>query len=482
MPALYSHTTRATGTTLTAAIYNSDHQNHIDNGVPAQIDDYSASAGQMQSTADPGEVGTESLATSLAGELERLRFAIAELKTAVGAAGGAKWYSTLSAATIAAAVNGNLYTAKGDVLVASAAATAVKKAAPANGLSFVADSSQSDGWAAQKTYPRNYAPNPFFQIDQRVNSGTSVADDVYSLDRWINLNQSNPVTVTQQTAQEDGQPFNIRITQANASAQRFGLLTILEGKDAKILRGKQVTFRPRVRISNSQAVRVAILEWTGTEDSVTSDVVNDWTSGTYTGNNFFVAANYTISAVGAKTPSANTWTDMDALTVTLGSTFNNLVLFVWVEQTAAQNVTLDIGKVRFVEGSYAEEVEYPQFSEELWRCQRYFEKSFLYSVAPAQNVGSESGAVTWQGFRAGTVLQYAGRHHFANHKRIVPTMTFYNPRAADSQVRNITQNQNTSATGSNAIGEENFEVFCTGSASSAIADIYAVHWTANAEL
>jgi hypothetical protein len=97
MAALYSHTTRSTGTTLTAAIYNADHQNHIDNGIPAQLDDYSSSVSQMQSTTDPGEVGTESQPTSLAGELERLRFAIKEAK-AVGGSTPAQWYTTPVAA------------------------------------------------------------------------------------------------------------------------------------------------------------------------------------------------------------------------------------------------------------------------------------------------------------------------------------------------------------------------------------------------
>jgi hypothetical protein len=91
MAGLYSHTTRTTGTTLTANIYNTDHQNHIDNAIPAQQDDYSTNSSQMQSTADPGEVGTESLATSEAGEFERIRFIIKEIK------GGAQWYSTTPA-------------------------------------------------------------------------------------------------------------------------------------------------------------------------------------------------------------------------------------------------------------------------------------------------------------------------------------------------------------------------------------------------
>ena len=89
MPALYTHTTRSTGTVLTATIYNGDHQNHIDNGVPLQHDDYSVNATQMQTITDPGEVGTESLATTQAGEFERLRFAIKEMKNT------AQWYTSV---------------------------------------------------------------------------------------------------------------------------------------------------------------------------------------------------------------------------------------------------------------------------------------------------------------------------------------------------------------------------------------------------
>lgn len=91
MPGSYSHTTRADGLTLTAAIYNADHENHISNAIPTAHDDYSATQGQMRSQTDPGESGAESQATSLAGELERLRYAIAEAK------GETYWYETAPA-------------------------------------------------------------------------------------------------------------------------------------------------------------------------------------------------------------------------------------------------------------------------------------------------------------------------------------------------------------------------------------------------
>ena len=86
MPGLYSHTTRATGLVLTAAIYNADHQNHIDNEIPTMMDDYSSNAAQMQSTADPYPAAVESLATTLAGELERIRYVIKQIT------GEAQWY------------------------------------------------------------------------------------------------------------------------------------------------------------------------------------------------------------------------------------------------------------------------------------------------------------------------------------------------------------------------------------------------------
>jgi len=78
MGGLYSHTNRSTGDTVTAALYNADHQNHIDNLIPTMMDDYSADISTMRLTADPGESGSESLATTFADELKRLRFTLQE--------------------------------------------------------------------------------------------------------------------------------------------------------------------------------------------------------------------------------------------------------------------------------------------------------------------------------------------------------------------------------------------------------------------
>lgn len=93
MGANYTITTRNAGDTLTAAIYNADHQNHIDNSVPLIFDDYSANLTQMQVTTDPGELSAEDLPTTLAGEIARLRYAIQDIKSYYDTS-LTRWYQT----------------------------------------------------------------------------------------------------------------------------------------------------------------------------------------------------------------------------------------------------------------------------------------------------------------------------------------------------------------------------------------------------
>ncbi|PWT71737.1 MAG: hypothetical protein C5B59_17310 [Bacteroidetes bacterium] len=80
MPALYTITTRASGTILTAAIYNADHQNHVTNGDASHLGGFSQSVSQMQVQINPGDVGSEVLSSSISDELARLRYIIASMR------------------------------------------------------------------------------------------------------------------------------------------------------------------------------------------------------------------------------------------------------------------------------------------------------------------------------------------------------------------------------------------------------------------
>ena len=84
------------GETLTATNLNGVETNILNNFTPAGMDDYSANAAEMRVVTDPYPAGAESLATSAQGELERLRYIIAQIT------GKTYWYQD-PAGSVAAA-------------------------------------------------------------------------------------------------------------------------------------------------------------------------------------------------------------------------------------------------------------------------------------------------------------------------------------------------------------------------------------------
>ena len=238
---------------------------------------------------------------------------------------------------------------------------------------------------------KNRLKNAAFQVDQRGNAATSRANDVYGIDCWYTLTQTASVQVTQQTLQENGQPYNIRVTQNQAAAQRFGLAQIIEARDSQQDRTRAMVLSARVRISNSQAIRYAILEWTSTPDAVTSDVVQSWTSGTYTPNNFFLNSAIAVTAVGSITPAGNTWTPITALTGSVSVSANNLIVLFWTEATAAQSVTLDIGSVQLEPGPVVTTFEYRTIAQDYLDCQRYLPGFFCVNVTGRGTLGHGQG-------------------------------------------------------------------------------------------
>lgn len=248
---------------------------------------------------------------------------------------------------------------------------------------------QDDFRAALVTNEWDWLHNGSGQINQRA--ATSLADDVYGHDRWYALTQTGAIAPSSVADQEDGLPNVMRLTQSQASAQRMGYAQILTAVDTKKLRGKQVTFGGRFAHSAGAATRFAILEWTGTADAVTSDVVNDWTSGAYTAGNFFLGASLTVRQVGAVTPGTSALADF-AVTATIGSTANNIIVMLWTEATAAQNVTLDFA-AQLKRGTHVLPRLWRPFAIELHLCKSVCEELLLDSNS-GFGIGAMFGANT----------------------------------------------------------------------------------------
>lgn len=91
--------TVVTGDTITASERNSEHTNHINNHDFPGLDDYSSNASQMQTATDPYPASSESLATSGAGEVERIRYQIKAILQAIGST-ATQWYHIAPTASV----------------------------------------------------------------------------------------------------------------------------------------------------------------------------------------------------------------------------------------------------------------------------------------------------------------------------------------------------------------------------------------------
>lgn len=81
-----NYKTWVSGEILTAADLNNSLSNIIDHTIPEDIDDYSANTTEMQTTTDPYPAASPSLATTLSGELERVRYMVKQIT------GESQWY------------------------------------------------------------------------------------------------------------------------------------------------------------------------------------------------------------------------------------------------------------------------------------------------------------------------------------------------------------------------------------------------------
>jgi hypothetical protein len=255
---------------------------------------------------------------------------------------------------------------------------------------------------------RNALLNGGFALWQRQAApatATEYADDAYCADRWYTLTQTGPIDA--QRIDGSTQRYAARLTQKQTTAQQLGLAQIIEGTNCRHLRGQSVTFSARVRCSAACTARIAVLEWTGGEDSVTSDVVADWA-------NWTLAAN--VSAPGAivsTSLSAATWAELEQ-TVTLGSTFTNLIVFVWTSALDA-STTLDIEAAQLERGSTATPFEVRPVGAELALCQRYYQ---VFNPGNAYFV-----AYAWAGLNE----IFAQTVPLLVQMRVAPTVTDTNP-------------------------------------------------------
>lgn len=153
-----------------------------------------------------------------------------------------------------------------------------------------------------------------------------------------------------------------------------------------------------------------------------------------------------------------------------------------VQLIATTGATFYITGVQLEKSSTATSFDYRPYGTELALCQRYYEKSFNESTAPAQNVSSSGAYSTMQVVGQGTT-QYAGSVKFSVSKRVAPTVTLFGTQAANAEFYNVNTGTSCSASGTQSIGTNAFQTFATTPAGAGGAgNGLFVQWTASSEL
>jgi hypothetical protein len=293
-----------------------------------------------------------------------------------------------------------------------------------NGITFPDSSLQAA--AASPYVLKNRLLNGSFNIAQRGTSFVSGAnnDDTYNLDRWYVLSDGNDaVDITQTTTVPTGAKYSIGLDVETVN-KKFGIAQIIENVNCYDAIGGNVTLSFQAKVLSTTKldnVKCAIVAWSGTADSVTSDIISAWGAE---GTNPTLIANATYENTPA---NLNVTTSFATYSVTANvdtASTSNIIVFIWsdVTDTTAGDF-LYITNAQLEVGTSATPFERRLYNQELANCQRYY-----FKVAPGNG-----GYLTETAFAISTTGAY-GANKFPVTMRTAPASLEQSGTAGDYRI------------------------------------------------
>lgn len=300
-------------------------------------------------------------------------------------------------ATLPAANGSALTTLNASNLASGTTATARLGTGTANSTTFLrGDGAWAAPVAAGGSASYNGLINGDFMVWQRATSfvGGANDDDTYTADRWVLLSDGNDIVdVTRQAGNSDTSIYSIGLAVATID-KKFGIVQIIENKNCSALgdiptAAVSLSFKAKVAGSGKlDNVKAAVIAWSSTADSVTSDVVNAWNvEGTVP----TLASNWTYENTAANLSVTTSWAEykIENISVDTSGT-NNVAVFIWSDVTDTDaGDALYITDVQLESGATANDFRREIYGTTLAHCQRYYQP--LLQVA--MNAYSTSGLV-----------------------------------------------------------------------------------------
>ena len=224
---------------------------------------------------------------------------------------------------------------------------------------------------------RNKLINGDFDIAQRGTSFVSGAnnDDTYNLDRWYVLSDGNDIVdITQTTTvPTTGPKYSIGLDIETVN-KKFGIAQIIEHANCYDAIGGNVTLSFQARVSATTKldnVKCAVVAWSGTADTVTSDIISAWN---IEGTNPTLIANATYENTPANLNVTTSWATYSVTANVDTASTTNIIVFIWSDVTdTTLGDFLYVTNVQLEKGSTATSFDYRPYGTELSLCQRYYE-------------------------------------------------------------------------------------------------------------
>jgi hypothetical protein len=309
------------------------------------------------------------------------------------------------------------------------------------------------------------------ELWQRCNS-CNILNMKYTADRWVAHRTSyGNVTIRQKTSPiptvfRTG--WRLKPNAGDSVLDPIRLEQSVEVRNAVRLRNETVTVSFFVRMGanfNAALFKAELISGTGTDALALS-----------TG----FAGEVLVGTVTAQHHSV--WQRVST-TVMLATDITQLALrFTYAPDALAGNEDwCDITGVQLEAGANTTRYEFLDYAIGLIRAQRYYEKSFAPDVPPIQNSGDTGNAARVPQL-VGALAGMFASIDFTVEKRTAPSIAFYNPVAANAQMRNRTNNQNCTSTTALDIGTKGMAPFCITPSGSSAGQQLIVHYSADAEL
>ena len=269
-------------------------------------------------------------------------------------------------------------------------------------------------------------------------STTTNADDSYTLDRWILLSDGDNIVDVKQsdTSPNDGSAKTIQL-EVETADKKFGIVQIIENVNCHdaLASGKvSLSFKMKASDASIDDVRAAVVSWSGTADSVTSDIVSNWQAE---GTNPTLITNATYENTPANLSPTTSFAEykIENITVDTSNTANILV-FIWSGVTDVEvDDSLFITDVQLETGVAANPFVRKPIQQTMLDCERYYETSMAWgedSQFQGQQVKFGCGSAT---YNASTDAAQGNR--FNTRKRTTPTVTLYHQDGTSGAVYSI---------------------------------------------